>query len=169
MTTNTPTPFALYKANLELALRIGQLLNENRKQWARQGLAGVDQAVGRTLDESERAMAGVDWTRLAGLPVEGVWNTLNWDALKPDVGTLKSSIDEVIAQQSSFASGLHEAVEAWQRQCGEAVREAGLALPTTTGFEDFLKVFTDATKPASGTDTRGPKAGDSAKRPTRRS
>lgn len=167
MTASTPTPFALYKANLELALRIGQLLNENRKQWARQGLAGVDQAIGRTLDESKRTLAGVDWTRLAGLPVEGAWNTLNWDALKPDVGTLKSSIDEVIAQQSDFASGLQEAVEAWQRQCGEAVREAGLALPTTTGFEDFLKVFTDATKPAAGTAAPGSEGGASTRRKSR--
>jgi len=166
MIPDTKTPLALYKANLDLALRVGRLLSEHRRQWARQGLARVDEAVNRTLRESERALAAGDWEQLSKLPGDGFWASIQADA-----DALQASTDAAIAQQSSFANGLQEAVDAWQAACGEAIREAGVALPTTTGFEDFLKVFTTATRPevppAAAATKAGPAAA-AAKKPARR-
>ena len=80
MSFNPKTPMALYKANLELVLRIGTLLQENRQRWMQAGAAGSTEAIQRTLAETQRMLTTNDWSTLSKIPGEEFWNSMGTGA-----------------------------------------------------------------------------------------
>ncbi len=136
MAIDTKTPMALYKANLELVMRLGALLQENRRRWTRFGVASSDDAIERTLDETSRVLTSNDWQSLANLPGETFWRTL-----QGDVGQIQGALDTAVGNQTAFAHGLQDAFAAWQQQCAEVIQDAGAGVPGNATYEEFLKAF----------------------------
>lgn len=160
MTVNSKTPIALYKANLELVLRIGALLQENRRRWAQLGAAGTSEAIERTMAQAERVLTSNDWTSLSALPGDDFWKSL-----RDDGGPLQGTTEAAVGNQAAFAQGLKEAFEAWQQQSADALGGAGMELPGHA-MAGFMKSFTtskarSAPAPKSPADVprkAGPKA-----------
>ena len=161
MAIDTKTPMALYKANLELVMRLGALLQENRRRWTRFGVASSDDAIERTLDETGRMLTSNDWQSLASLPGESFWR-----ALQGDVGQMQGALDTAVGNQTAFAQGLQEAFTAWQQQCADVIEHAGGSMPGKAGFDEFLQTFTSHRTP--GASAPAPVAARAAKSPARK-
>ncbi|OJY90712.1 MAG: hypothetical protein BGP25_09705 [Lysobacterales bacterium 63-13] len=135
MNVNSKTPMALYKANLELVLRIGTLLQENRQRWMQAGAAGTSEAVQRTLAETERMLTTNDWNALAKIPGAEFWNSLG-----TGTAPLQGTVETAVRSQTEFAEGLKQAFAEWQQQSAEALGGQGAyALPWT--FSEVLQAF----------------------------
>ena len=123
MAFDAKTPLALYKANLELLMRIGALLQENRQRWTKLGVAGTDDAIQRTLAQTEKLLTSNDWPSVSAMPGESFWSGLQPDA------SLRGNLDAAVSSQSTFAKGIKEAFTAWREQCADLIRDAGGKLP----------------------------------------
>ena len=123
MAIDTKTPLALYKANLELVLRLGTLLQENRRRWNQLGTSSTSAAIERTLSETERMLTSNDWSSLAAMPGEEFWKSI-----RDESGPLQGTAQAALANQTAFAEGLREAFTAWQQQSVDALGETSLPL-----------------------------------------
>jgi hypothetical protein len=157
MTLSAKTPLALYKANLELVLRLGTLLQENRKRWSEAGAGQANEAIQRTLAQTERLLTANDFTALSSLPGEDFWKSLR-DAQAP----VQASVEWALSHQAAFAQGLQEAFEAWRQQSADALGAGDAPLPGVN-FADFMKPF----KPTEPAPAAPRKSGAKAKAKTR--
>jgi hypothetical protein len=157
MPLNAKTPLALYKANLELVLRLGTLLQENRRRWTQLGASNTREAIERTLAETERVLTSNDWTSLAAMPGEEFWKSLREDA-----APLQASVETALGNQAAFAEGLQEAFEAWRQQSVDALGSTGMQLPDVP-FADFLKGFPVAAKSPGSAPRETPTAAAKAR------
>lgn len=138
MSLNPKTPMALYKANLELVLRIGTLLQENRQRWMQAGAAGTSEAIQRTLAETQRMLTTNDWSALSKIPGADFWNSLGTGA-----APLKGTVETAVRSQTEFAEGLKQAFAEWQQQSVDAL--GGIpAQPDASAFSDLMKGFAAA-------------------------
>ena len=135
MSFNPKTPMALYKANLELVLRIGTLLQENRQRWMQAGAAGSTEAIQRTLAETQRMLTTNDWSTLSKIPGEEFWNSMGTGA-----APLKGTVETAVRSQTEFAEGLKQAFAEWQQQSADALGGVP-AQPTAWAFSDLMKGF----------------------------
>lgn len=135
MNVNSKTPMALYKANLELVLRIGALLQENRQRWMQSGATGTNEAIQRTLAETERMLTTSDWTALSAMPGEEFWKSLRGGA-----GPLQGTIESAARSQAEFAEGLKQAFAEWQQQSADALGGNAMQAPAP-GFAEFMQGF----------------------------
>ncbi len=135
MSLNPKTPMALYKANLELVLRIGTLLQENRQRWMQAGAAGTSEAIQRTLAETERMLTTNDWSALAKIPGAEFWNSLGAGATP-----LQGTVESAVHSQAEFAEGLKQAFAEWQQQSAEALG-GNPTQPAPWAFSDLVKGF----------------------------
>lgn len=115
----TPTlPLSLYKANLDLWLRIGELLEENRNQWttlmARELQQGAA-AGGLDLDAVRRG----DWQTLALLPGQALQRLA-----AHGVGDLQAAAQTALGNQMTFATGFQQALADWQQATVEALGDS---------------------------------------------
>ena len=133
MPLNAKTPLALYKANLELVLRLGALLQENRRRWTQLGASNTREAIERTMAETERVLTANDWTSLASMPGEEFWKSL-----REDTAPLQASVETAVGNQAAFAEGLKQAFEAWRQQSADAIGASGAELPGAD-FADFIR------------------------------
>jgi len=133
MNVNSKAPMALYKANLELVLRIGTLLQESRQRWMQSGAAGTNEAIQRTLAETERMLTTNDWTSLSAMPGQDFWTSLSLGA-----NPLQGSVESAVRSQAEFADGLRQAFAEWQQQSAAAL--GGNAAPTAPwAVADFMQ------------------------------
>jgi hypothetical protein len=139
MANETKTPMALYKANLELVMRLGTLLHENRQRWMGNSAESASNAVQKSLEQTERLLTANDWTSLATLPGESFWKALQGESIP-----MRGEIENAVRQQAAFAEGLKQAFEAWQRQCADALQ----GLPDgSRAMQDFMQTFSAEAEP----------------------
>ena len=164
MSLNPKTPMALYKANLELVLRIGTLLQENRQRWMQAGASGTTEAIQRTLAETQRMLTTNDWSTLSKIPGEEFWNSMGTGA-----APLKGTVETAVRSQTEFAESLKQAFAEWQQQSADALGGVP-AQPTAWAFSDLLKGFGGAaTQQQTGSRTSTPAPPKSAApKPTRK-
>lgn len=145
MSLNPKTPMALYKANLELVLRLGTLLQENRQRWMQAGTAGTSEAIQRTLAETERMLTTNDWSALSKIPGQEFWNSMG-------TGTtpLHGTIETAVRSQTEFAEGLKQAFAEWQQQSAAALG-GNAAQPAPWAFTDLMQAFNPAARSAAST------------------
>ncbi len=151
MNVSPKTPMALYKANLELVLRIGTLLQENRQRWMQAGAAGTSEAIKRTLADTERMLTTNDWSALSTMPGEDFWKSFGIGS-----GPLQASAESAARNQSEFAEGLKQAFAEWQQQSVAALGGNEASLDPAI-FRDVMKGFNTAASSA------GAKRGDEIK------
>jgi hypothetical protein len=162
---NSKTPMALYKANLELVLRIGALLQENRRRWSKASAAGTSEAIERTLAETQRMLTTNDWTSLSAMPGEEFWKSLSSGS-----APLQGTVESAIRSQTEFAQGLKDAFAEWQQQSAEALG-GNPAQPAPWAFGDLMQAFGNATESRKPAPTQGaaeaPKPAAKAKTPAK--
>ena len=157
MNVNSKTPMALYKANLELVLRIGALLQENRQRWMQTGATGTHEAIQRTLAETERMLTTSDWNALSAMPGEEFWKSLRGGA-----GPLKGTVESAVRSQSEFAEGLKQAFAEWQQQSADALGGNAAQMPSKA-FADLMQGFSTPSRSNTSTKNDGEKPKSEAK------
>lgn len=139
MTVDASIPKALYQANIDLALRIAALLQENGKQWfdlfAEEASTRFDESV-----SSFGALGGeFSLEKLAALPADAAAQFLQLD-----VGRWQAMISHAVENQALFSDGLQEALREWQAACSEAFDAVGSGvLPGLGGGLSALPGFSD--------------------------
>lgn len=158
MNVNSKTPMALYKANLELVLRIGALLQESRQRWMQSGATGTHEAIQRTLAETERMLTTTDWSALSAMPGEEFWKSLRGGA-----GPLQGNVESAMRSQVEFSEGLKQAFAEWQQQSADAL--GGNAMQSAPpAFAEFMQGFSAPHPPAQS--PRKEEARETRKPPT---
>ena len=139
MTVDASIPKALYQANIDLALRIAALLQENGKQWfdlfAEEASTRFDEGV------SSFGALGSEFSleKLAALPADAAAQFLQLD-----VGRWQAMITHAVENQTLFSDGLQEALREWQAACSEAFDAVGSGvLPNLGGGLSALPGFSD--------------------------
>ncbi len=165
MNMNSKTPMALYKANLELVLRIGALLQENRQRWMQTGATGTNEAIQRTLAETERMLTTSDWKALSAMPGEEFWKSVRGGA-----GPLQGTIEAAARSQAEFSEGLKQAFAEWQQQSADALG-GNAAQAAAPAFTDFMRGFSapgrsSPSKSTSKTDKKATPKAKSKARPS---
>lgn len=151
-------PMALWKANLDLQMRIGGLLQEGGRQWLDVGTRAVGESAAEFQAEAGRLLQAGDWQALAALPVETFWRQA-----EQRVGDGQASAQAALQGQEGFVRGLAEALQEWQRDLAKAWAVAGIdagAMPGIAGsWETMLsnleQGIASMTPGASGTRRRG--------------
>ncbi|MQU09546.1 phasin family protein [Pseudomonas helleri] len=155
MSTENTIPLNLFKANLELQLRINRLLQENSQRWLDIASRAGTESVAESNAELENLLKANNWQALATLPGESFWRQL-----QQRIGDAQASAQVAISAQTAFTTGLQQAIQGWQKANIEAV---GGGVDATLPFNDLFKqwgaVWASATasdgKPAKGGASRG--------------
>lgn len=137
MNMDSKTPMALYKANLELVMRIGTLLQENRQRWMKDGASNTSEAIQRTLAQTERMLTTNDWSSLSTMPGQDFWKTLQSGG-----GPMQGSIESAVRSQTEFAEGLKQAFAEWQQQSMAAL--GGSTAQPVPEIADLMRAFNAA-------------------------
>ena len=139
------TPLNLFKANAELQLRIAQLMRESGHRWLEAVQQTSAAGLSETTAELHSLLQAEDWQSLARLPAETVMRRLEDHMINA-----KNASDIAIKNQQAFASGLQQALEAWQKSVADALRADGAsnlpALPMQDIFKQWLSAWTPATQ-----------------------
>lgn len=137
---STPTlPLALYKANLDLWLRISELLEENRSQWVALLAREIDDGAAQTGAEAAALRSG-DWQALALLPGQALQRLV-----EHGVGDLQAAAQTALGNQMTFATGFQQALADWQQATASALGELGrvdLPVGLQEVFEQALQGWT---------------------------
>lgn len=127
-------PLALWRANLDLQLRIARLLQDNGREWLDMGLRAVGEGAFEFDAETRALWRGGDWQALAALPVETLWRQL-----EQRVGDGQALAQVALNAQDTFASGLASALRDWQSQVTRALADAGAG--EASPFEAWQAAF----------------------------
>lgn len=136
MSIDKNAALALYKANLELWLRTGKLVQESRKKW----LQLTDATLDEQILEADREIAQVldidDWQALLTKVSGEAWSR----GLQQHFDDLQGLARTVADNHARFASGFQEALAAWQKESAQALAGMGSEAPV---YSDFLKRLTE--------------------------
>lgn len=108
-------PMALWKANLDLQLRIGRLLQDSARDWMDLGTRAAGEGAAEFDAEVRRLLHAGDWQALAALPVEAFWRQA-----EQRVGDGQDLNQRVLRAQEDFVRGLAEALGDWQSRLAAA-------------------------------------------------
>ncbi|OZI34469.1 hypothetical protein CAL29_13225 [Bordetella genomosp. 10] len=122
-------PFNLLKANLELHLRLAQLLQEDGQRWLEQS-----SQIGREgLDEYKTAIDNLaqaqNWQAFLTVPAEAYWRQVHHR-----FSHAQNAAQLAIETQATLTRGLQQAVQSWQKSAIGNLDAAAVKLP-------FLDVF----------------------------
>lgn len=102
---------SLYKANLELQLKLARLVQENSRQWLDFSYRLVNDGIAESNAGVEHLLKTEDWQNLATLPAESFWRQL-----QQRFGDSQTAAQIAISAQTAFSSGLQDAVRNWQKE-----------------------------------------------------
>ncbi len=139
-------PLDLYKANVELQLRITRLLQEGGHRWLESVQKSSLRSVEQTTAEIENLLQTGNWQSLATLPADTFWRLF-----QHGVNDSQAINQLAIENLTKFTSGLQEALEAWQKSVLAVVSETSAAVPVMDIFKQWGAPWANA---ASGSDTQ---------------
>jgi hypothetical protein len=111
-------PLHLLKAQLELQLHLGRLLQESGQQWLDHAARTGPERIAETGNEIEGVQQTSNWQELATLPAQAFWRHAHLR-----MGHAQALVQTAVASQMTLAQGMQQAVRA--RACAtkdEAVR-----------------------------------------------
>lgn len=136
---NPLAAFGLAKANIELSLRTGRLLQEYAQQWlelaSRAGKDGLAESDAEIADLSRTP----DWPSLASLPTESFWRQI-----QQRYGDLEAAAQIAVAAQTTFAHGLQQALHDWQTSAAAVVGGNAFPAESAQPFDDILKYWNNS-------------------------
>ena len=141
MTDASNLPLALYKANLELWLQLGQLLKDNREQWM--GL--LTQELEQRMSEARHAPApgGSDWPAMTMLPGSELWRIA-----EQQVSDVQALAQTASGNQMTFVNGFQQALDEWRQATaaafGEAAGEVELPAQPFQSLHDTFEQLSNA-------------------------
>lgn len=115
-------PLALWKANLDLQLRIGRLVQDSQREWLDIGIRAVGEGASELDAETRALWRSGDWQALAALPVEALWRQM-----EQRVADGQALAQVTLGVQDAFARGLVEALQDWQKDTATALAGSGKA------------------------------------------
>lgn len=160
MTDASQFPLSLYKANLDLWLRIGELLQENRDQWMHLVARELEDNLVETRAEALQLQEAGDWASLAILPGSALWRIA-----QQQLGDLEAVAQTAAGNQLTFANGFQQALSDWQDAVAGAFGDTATGLPTPDALLDTLRGFTESVVPAAITVQASTSSAPAARRP----
>lgn len=149
MSSDSNLPMDLYKANVQLWMNMGLLLEESRQQWAVLRDRTLDDDVAETRKELEELAEVHDWKDLANLP-----GSTAWRQMQTRVGEAQACTQTVIAEQTRVVAGIQHALADWQKAVVQAFNSVGnslpSALPGAADFGSLMAMFTPGSAAPSG-------------------
>jgi len=141
--SNETIPLNLFKANLELQLRLQRLVQENGQQW---------------LENATRA--GKDGIAESGAEIESLLKAQNWQRqFQYHVGGAQALTQVAIKNQTTFTQGLQIAIQDWQKSVTQAVGQGDAVLPFQDIFKQWGAVWASAQDKEAPGKTGGRNAG----------
>jgi len=136
---NSPAalPFALYRANLALQARIGELVQASGRRWLEFGQRLVDDGLVENQAELKEILRAQDWQKLAALPADTFWRQM-----QQRFGDQQAAAQIAVATQSQFARELQDAFVHWQHEVTDAMDDAGLGQAVPAFDPDWTTLFT---------------------------
>lgn len=156
MTVDANLPKELYKANMQLWMSMGLLLQEVRQHWLDLGDKAGSDAVEETRAKMDELASAADWQGLTNLPGTAVWRSV-----QKRMGDMQAYTETAMAEQTRFATGLQQAMMEWQQATTRAIAGAGPSMAFTQpmrgmmpDFTAFMSAFTPRSDSTAGKSTR---------------
>lgn len=111
MSNVTDPSLNLFKANLELQVKLAKLIQESNRQWLNFEGHLVDDSIAGSDALSEQLLQTEDWQKLASLPAETLVRV--W---QQRFGNTQALTQETFNAQTALARGIQDALHAWQQQ-----------------------------------------------------
>jgi hypothetical protein len=134
MSIDPNLPLNLYKANLQLWLNTGKLLQQGQQRWIDLGNKSMTESIEEARGEAERMLDAEDWQGLTALAADMALRTM-----QKETGNVQALAETMITNQATFAAGLRDALTAWQKASANALNLAGNAPPLQASPQDFLQ------------------------------
>lgn len=103
-------PVNLYKTNLELQLRIMQLLQDNRQHWLEAAQQQNTAAIAKTQAEIEDLSQASDLQSLVTMPTDTAGHLF-----QSYLSSIQTMNEIAIKSQTDFSAGLQQALQDWQK------------------------------------------------------
>lgn len=148
----TDLPMKLWKANLDLQLRIGRLIQDSGREWMELGTRAVGETVEEGDAEVREFLRSGDWHALASLPVDAFWRQA-----QQRYGDGQALAQVAVNAQNAFASGLIEALQDWQKDTSALLADAGKVADAGADWQGMLApwlAFQSAFIPPGGKGTK---------------
>lgn len=133
-------PLDLFKANLELHLRITRLAQENSQRWLEVASRAGNDGVAESSAEIENLLKAENWQALAALPTQAFWRQF-----QQRVGDTQTLVQAAVSNQTAFTQGLQQAVQEWQKAVNTAAGSADAIAPLQDLFKQWGAAWTTAT------------------------
>lgn len=133
-------PLELYKANVELQLRITRLLQEGGHNWLEALQKGSAEGIAETTAEIESLLRSANWQSLATLPSETFWRMF-----QHRVNDTQTINQLAVKNQAVFTTGLQQALESWQKSVVSVVGASESGQPVLDMFKQWGEQWTQAT------------------------
>lgn len=134
--TDSDLPLALYKANLDLWLRLGELLQDSREQWMQLLAREVRDGILEVRTETEQAQQAEGWQSLSVLPGSALWRIA-----EQQMGDLQALVQTAVGNQMTFANGFQHALAEWQEATAGAIGGAAGVQPGSDLLERTLQAL----------------------------
>ena len=152
--SNETIPPNLFKANLELQLRLQRLMQENGQQWLENAARAGKDGIAESGAEIESLLKAENWQELATLPAQTFWRQF-----QHHVGGAQALTQVAIKNQTSFTQGLQKAIQDWQKSVTQAVGQGDAVLPFQDMFKQWGAVWASAQDKEAPGKTGGPTIG----------
>ena len=134
MNLDNQLPLALFRAQMTLCLRAGELVQESRQRWLELADLNTRREVGEAHTEVVDSSTAPDWSALASVPADAFWRHLQRSML-----VSQETLLTAMNNQAAFGAGMQRAVAEWQREAAQAVSQASNAMPLHTTLAEMLK------------------------------
>lgn len=136
MYLDAQSSLTLYKVNLQFYFRVCDLLRENSLRWGEAGNRTLDTCAAELESAATRMLDASDWKSLGF-----VAGDLYWKALQLQIGSVQHLAETTLGNLTTLAAALQEAISAWQRDSGAALKESTGAMPISTTLQDYLQDY----------------------------
>ena len=161
MSLNTQLPLSLFRAQMTLCMRTGQLMHENRQRWLELADLCTQREVSEAHTEVVESNSAPDWQTLASLPADAFWRGLQ-RSLQVSQETLLTAVNS----QAALGVGMQRALADWQRVAAQAVSHASNAMPLHTTLAEVFNGLASLESPTPAPE-RPSKAGGEGRRSDR--
>lgn len=138
-------PLTLYKANLQLQIELGKLLQESGAQWLQSGQQLAHEGAEDLQAELQALLDAEDWQTLATQSASSFWRHA-----QRRFGDNQALAQDAVEAQARFANHVLAAVRTWQQQTAELVAElAPTTQPDSSAWSQLFKPWEEMLQAAS--------------------